>query len=258
MEEKSKVEQKAKPKMIRATIRIEEEKLKKLEEITKKQNPIKKNTTTNSIITAIDFYVNQNENVEKNNEIEKINDEIKSIKNQIEEEKINSFDCDFLKNIQKNFTLTFNEEEIFYIIKNIFNDEISKIKNKNLQENRKQIKFILLNEEEFFLKMKIFIMKNLTKRHQLKPYLYQIFYEKIYKNLPSDKEDINKFYNEYVKDIILLDKKFKIALRKLIFEEDKNFENLKITLNEFSQKISKIEKYADELLFVLGKCNEKK
>lgn len=261
MEEKSKVEPKprtkSKEKTTRITARIEEEKLKALEKIFQKKYPQEKNTTTNLLKKSIDFFLLHNQNIKTNNEIENIQNEISAIKNELEKEKINPLDDKIFKNLQKNFNLKFSKEEIFFIIKHIFQDEILQIKNENLEKHTNQIFFFLTREKEFFIKTKIFIMKNLKVKHQLKPSLYKILYKKIYNELPNSEEDLKKFYSKYVRDIIFLERKLKIALRKSIFEQDKNYENLKIAIDEISPKISQIKKYIDSLLTILRKCNEK-
>lgn len=255
---KSKVEQKSKEKMIRANIRIQQEKINQLEKIFQKKYPTEKNTTTNSIKKAIDFYIANNQNFEMDNEIENIQNEISSIKKLNESEKIQSYDNRIFKNLQKNFTLTFSEEEIIFLIKHIYEEEISKTNYINQQNSTQIFLFKLRDEEEFFLKMKNFIFKNLKARHKLKPPLYEILYRQIYGELPNSKEDIELFYEKFLKDIYFLNKKLKIAMRKDFFESEKEYENLRMVLSEITPKISKIKKCVYELLRIMEKTCEKK
>lgn len=255
MEEKSKTKSKPKEKMIRANIRIEEKKINQLEKIFEKKYPTEKNTTTNQIKKAIDFFIAHNQNIKIDDEIKNINDEISAIKNLNESEKIQSYDNRVFKNLQKNFNLKFSEEEILFLIKHIYKEEISQT-NYIDQKNSTQIfLFGLQNEEEFFLRMKNFIFTKITKRHQLKPHLYEILYRQIYQNLPRDKEDIELFYEKFAKDIYLLNEKMNIAIRKSIFQDDEELKNFQ---KKITPKISKIKKCVDELLKIMEKCNEKK
>lgn len=258
MEEKSKVEPKPrtkpKEKTTRISMRIEEEKLQELQKIFSKKYPMQKNTTTDQIKNAIDFFLSHNQNIKTDEEISQIKNEISQIKNLKTNEKIQSYDNRVFKNIQKNFNLKFSEEEIIFLVKHIYEEEISKTNYINQKNSTQIFLFKLRDEEEFFLKMKNFIFKKIKKRHQLKPYLYEILYQQIYGNLPRDKEDIELFYEKFAKDIYLLNQKMNIAMRKSIFQDDEELKNFQ---NEITPKINKIKKCVYELLYIMEKCYEK-